>query len=141
MTKQQKPAGASAVSLKLLRHIKRSYPQLAHEPAAKPIMERLAELRARFAELSGAIESGGGAAVQLELSAELRQISRGCSALEQQLKNWWASPVALNPFVLFRETCQRRLTRAAIDADAEPVPVAENGSDAQPAAIRELLGP
>ena len=95
-------------------------------------------LRCRFAELSGAIEAGGGAAVQLELSAELRQVSRACSGLEAQLKSWWTSPVAANPFLFFTDLRQQMLERAAIEV--QPAPVAENGSDAQPTALRELLG-
>lgn len=81
MTKATDPAIARE-----LRLLRKRFPDLAGDANARRVMERLAVLRCRFDEMNTAVrEAGGAKEATSAMTAELRQLSRACSALEQQL--------------------------------------------------------
>ncbi len=92
--KKNTPRHADPEITKELRSLKRAHPALAGDADAIKQMERLASMRVKFRQLDTLIQQAGGAATaDVEQLSELRQLSKACSALEAQLRRWFAPPL------------------------------------------------
>ena len=100
MTKTSRKRLDPAVARELKR-VKVAHPHLADDADAQRQMERLASMRVLFYELDSEVRRLGGAAqADMEQLAELRQLSRACSALEAQLKKWFMAAPGADVFGL-----------------------------------------
>lgn len=124
-----------------LRRIQRQHPDWAARPDARPIMTRLAILRCRFHEMNAAVrEAGGSKEATAAMTAELRQLSRACSALEQQLSKPTFEPAGQQNEMSLMLAVRNRLVAAAkareaakaINGEATAVP-------AEPFSVAALL--
>lgn len=115
-----------------LRRIRREHPEAVGRPDAQRVMERLASLWQKYRQLDEVIKRAGGPSEETkELVAELRQLSRACSALETQLGKPVFEPagpydalaqMALDRRMLLERARARAAERKAIEVQATPVP-------------------
>jgi hypothetical protein len=124
--------------------LRRAYPALRDDPAALPILRRLATQRVRYQELSRLIaEQGGSSTENLDVVAEARQCSRSCSALEAQLRSWWTEQPASNDAITLMAATRRALVAAAVAreeaAKAEKARLIEHQPTRQPPTAAQLL--
>lgn len=125
--KKNTPRHADPEITKELRALRKAHPELARDTDATKQMERLASMRVKFKQLDAAIQAAGGAATaDVEQLSELRQLSKACSALETQLRRWFAPPSGVDAFALMASVRRQLLGLPApgddvIDGAIEPV--------------------
>lgn len=111
-----------------LRRIRREHPEAIGRPDAHRVMARLASLWEKYRQLDAVIKQAGGPSEETkELVAELRQLSKACSALELQLaKPNFETDRPQDALVWMAATrkalIERARARQALEGQATPVP-------------------